>query len=569
MKSVYKTNGQEEILYRKSPFKEDKPPQKYTGPKPVVLLILDGWGLGSHNDGNAIDIANTPNMDRYMAEFPHTQLKASGEAVGLSPRVDGNSETGHTNIGAGTIVYQELPRIDTTIADGSFFKNEAFHKAFQHVKRNNSTLHLLGLVGAGYVHSSLHHMYALLNLCKQEGINQVYIHAFTDGRDSPPNSAVIYIKEILEKCKQLGLGQIATLMGRYYAMDRDKRWDRIERAYNSVVLGYGACIKDPVKAIQEQYARNITDEFIEPLNICNGDGSTRLIQDNDAVIFYNYRVDRPRELTRAFVMPDFEQGIKKESYDPHLEKYEKTHIQKIIAGETFQRKKILKNLCFVTMTQYDDTLPVNVAFPPQDIKNNLGKVLSKNGVRQLRITEMEKRKMVTLYINGRRKQPYPGEDWIIVHSKGVKSYDQAPEMSAREIGAKIIEVIAKDSYDAIICNIANPDMVGHTGDMKAVIKACEVTDQVTGKIVEAVLKKDGIVIITADHGNAEELINYKTNTPDTEHSTNPVPFIVVSNRHKNWPQLLPEGILADVAPTMLQLMGLEIPEQMTGIALIK
>lgn len=541
----------------------------YQGPKPVVLVILDGWGIGPNNAGNAIARAKTPNMDKYWLSYPHTQLAASGQAVGLPSGEDGNTETGHLNIGAGHIVYQDLPRINMSIADGGFYNNAAFINAINHVKKNNSVMHLMGLIGSGGVHSNIEHLYALLNLCKQQGLAQVYIHGFTDGRDSPPTSGINYVQQILDRCESLGIGKLATLIGRYYAMDRDKKWDRIEKTYNALVLGNSEmCVIDPVGAMQQQYDAKITDEFIEPINVCDSDGSKRLIQDNDAVIFFNYRIDRPRELARAFVMSDFESGITNLGFDPYSEKYEKTNIQEKKLIQTFQRNKVLQNLYFTTMTRYEETLPVDVAFPPQNIKNPLCKVLADKGLRQLRITETEKERFVTYYMNGQQDTLYPGEDRVIIPSRGVKSYDQAPEMSTPEIGKEIIDRIRLNAYDVMITNLCNGDMVGHTGNLDATILACEILDGVLGKIVDEVTVRGGVVLITADHGNAEELINNDTGEIDTEHSIFPVPLIIIGQQFSSQSVMLPTGILADVAPTMLKILGINKPESMTGRALI-
>lgn len=545
------------------------PSPSYRGPRPTVLIVLDGWGIGPNNAGNAIIQARTPNLDKYWMTFPHTQLAASGEAVGLPRGEDGNTETGHLNIGAGHIVYQDLPRINMSIADGTFYTNSGFHNAFNHVKAHNSTLHIMGLVGAGGVHSNIEHLFALLNLCKQEDISQVYIHAFTDGRDSPPTSGINYIQQVIDHCAELGVGMIASLMGRYYAMDRDQRWERVEKAYDALTSGeHNKCTTDPIAAIQEQYNQNITDEFIEPITICDEQGTNRVIQDNDAVIFFNYRIDRPRELSRAFVLPDFEQGIKNVAFDPYTEKYAKTNIQPNQIARTFQRKKILNNLYFVTMTQYESTLPVDVAFPPRKVKKPLGRIFSEAGLRQLRVTETEKERFVTYYMNGQTETIYPGEDRIIVPSKGVKSYDMAPEMSAQEIAQQIITSVQDNTYDVIITNICNGDMVGHTGNLEASIKACEYVDSVVGQIVNEVYQRGGLVLITADHGNVEEVINNQTGQIDTEHSIYPVPLMIISSQFANKPLTLPTGILADVAPTLLHLMGLEVPSSMTGRVLL-
>lgn len=549
------------------PFDATFPQRPYTGPKPVLLLILDGWGIGPNNAGNAIARAKTPVMDKLWIAFPHTQLGASGEAVGLPHGEDGNTDAGHINIAAGSIVYQNLPRINMAVADGAFAANPAFLHAFEHVKKNNSCLHLMGLIGAGGVHSNIEHLYALIDACKQHNVTKVYVHGFTDGRDSPPTSGIKYVQDILNKLQTVGFGKLATLMGRFYAMDRDKRWERVEKAYNALTLGSGNCTTDPVAAIKAQYDQGVTDEFIEPISICDQDGQPRLIQDNDAVIFFNYRIDRPRELTRAFVMPDFEQGVKEQGFDPYNFRYEKTHQQKS-GGTTFTRQKILQNLCFVTMTRYEEILPVDVAFPPPDFRYPLGKVLAMAGLRQLRMSETEKEKFVTYHINGQNDELFPGETRVILPSKGAKSYDEIPEMSTREIASEMTKRIREDSADAIICNFANPDMVAHTGNLEAAIKTAEITDQVIGQLIQEIVPRGGVILITADHGNIEEMIDNKTGEVDTAHSTYPVPLIIVGQKYMNNPVTLPSGILADVAPTMLSIMGIPKPETMTGRALI-
>lgn len=556
-------------ILSKKDFDSTYPQQQYNGPKPAVLVILDGWGIGPNNAGNAIARANTPNLDKYWMSFPHTQLAASGEAVGLPHGEDGNTETGHLNIGAGNIVYQDLPRINMAIADGTFDTNPAFINAFNHVRQYNSTLHIMGLIGAGGVHSNIEHLYALLNLCKKQGITNVCIHGFTDGRDSPPTSGINYVQQINNLCAKLGIGKIASLMGRFYAMDRDKRWDRIEKAYSALTQGTGACTKDLIAAMQEQYNKNITDEFIEPITVCDSNGNPYVINDNDGVIFFNYRIDRPRELTRAFVQSNFESGIISEAFDPYQEKYEKTNIQeeKTITS-TFERKKVLKNLYFVTMTRYEDGLPVDIAFPPQFVKSPLGLIFAQHGLRQLRATETEKERFVSYYMNGQKNDLYPGEERVTVHSKGVKSYDEAPEMSAREIVDEIKKRVEQDLCDVVITNICNGDMVGHTGNLEATIKACEVVDEVVGDLVKTVVNKGGVVFITADHGNAEELINNNTGEKDTEHSIYPVPLMIIGRQFMGQSTMLPTGILADVAPTMLKIMGIPKPDAMTGRALL-
>jgi 2,3-bisphosphoglycerate-independent phosphoglycerate mutase len=551
-----------------NPFNDTFTRHPYSGSKPMVLLVLDGWGIGPNNAGNAIARANTPNMDRFWLAFPHTQLSASGEAVGLPRGEDGNTETGHLNIGAGNIVYQDLPRINMAIADGTFNTTPAFMNAFNHVRTHGSSLHLMGLIGSGGVHSNIEHLYALLNLCKEQGITNVFIHGFTDGRDSPPTSGINYIQQIQQLCQKLGVGQIATLMGRYYAMDRDKRWERIEKAYNALTLGTGACTLDPIEAMQAQYNQGLTDEFIEPINVCHASGTPYLINDNDAVIFFNYRIDRPRELTKAFVLPEFEQGIQHESFDPYSIKYEGSHLKQAVGGATFQRQKVVQNLYFITMTRYEEGLPVDVAFPPQFVKNPICKVFADHGLKQLRMAETEKERFVTYYMNGQQEIIYPGEDRIILPSKGAKSYDQIPEMSARELGVEMLKRIRESDYDVIVANFANADMVAHTGNLEATIQACEVLDDVVGQIVKEVVPRGGTVLITADHGNAEELINNASGEVDTEHSIYPVPFIIIGKQFMNKPIMLPTGILADVAPTMLHIMGIPKPESMTGRALV-
>lgn len=546
------------------PFTELYQKQQLQQAGPTVLLILDGWGLGPDYPGNAVIKAPTPNMDQYWISYPHTQLAASGEAVGLPAGVDGNSETGHMNIGAGGIIFQDLPRINAAIADGSFMHNQAFVNAISHVKQHQSTLHLMGLIGGGFVHASTEHLIALLNACKLHGVEKVLIHCFTDGRDSPPTAGTSYVRRLQEQLQQVGVGQLATLMGRYYGMDRDKKWDRIEKAYNALTIGAGNCTQDALGAMQAQYETGVTDEFLEPIVICDKENRPKTVQDNDAVIFYNFRVDRPRELTRAFVQADFEKGILNEDYDPFYEKYHKTSIQQQQYSPTFQRQKIINNLYFVTMTTYERQLPVDVAFPKMQIRENVGRVLSKHGVRQLRITETEKERMVTYYMNGQHEDANPGEDWIIFPSKGVKSYAEVPEMSAQEITTQLLDDLANDRYDMIIANICNGDMVGHTGNLEAGIEACAVVDKMVGQIVNQVLAKNGTILITADHGNVEEMINLESGEPDTEHSTFPVPFIIINKEYQGNSRMLPTGILADIVPTILHLMKIPKPEGMTG-----
>lgn len=538
-------------------------------PRPVVLLIFDGWGIGPANAGNAITQANIPNFRKFSVAYPHTQLTASGEAVGLPRGEDGNTETGHLNIGAGKIVYQDLPRINMSIADGTFETNPVFIQAFEHAKRNNSQLHMMGLIGSGGVHSNINHLYALLTAAKSAGMDgNVVLHLFTDGRDSPPTAAISYINQIQQHLEQLKVGCIGSVMGRYYAMDRDRRWDRTQLAYDALTIGTACTTQDPTEVVQDRYNNNETDEFIKPFNVCNKEGKPHLINDNDAIIFFNFRIDRPRQLTKAFVLPNFEGGIASEGFDPYAVKYEKSHLKAKGPTSTFQRQKVLKNLFFVTMTEYERGLPCNIAYPPQTVDMPLGRVIAERNLKQLRMSETEKERFVTYYFNGQREDPFPGEDRIIIPSKNVATYDLAPEMSAREITTTLIEKINTDMYDLIIANLANADMVGHTGNLQAAIKACETVDECLGNIVNAVNVKNGVVLITADHGNAEEMINNETGEIDTEHSTYPVPFLIIGNAFQNQGRMLPSGILADVAPTILNIMGVPKPNTMTGRALI-
>jgi 2,3-bisphosphoglycerate-independent phosphoglycerate mutase len=540
--------------------------------RPVVLIVMDGWGIAQAGPGNAVSLAKTPNIEMFRNAYPGTLLIASGEAVGLPRGEDGNSETGHMNMGAGQIVYQDLPRINMAIADGSFYKNEAFLEVAKHVKRQNSNLHILGLIGAGGVHSNIEHFYALLLFCKEQNIENVFFHVFTDGRDSPPASALTYIDSVLKKIKELGFGKIATICGRYYAMDRDLRWERTQKAYEAIVDGVGVKEKDPIIAIKDSYNINKTDEFILPTVMVGEDGNpVGLINDRDGVIFFNFRIDRPRQLTKAFVLPNFESHVSKRiAFDPYAERYGKKQYEYYGQMTTFKRKKILKDLFFVTMTEYEANLPVTVAFGPEKVGLPLGKILSDKGLRQLRVSETEKERFVTYYFNGCREDPFLGEDRIEISSPKVATYDLKPEMSAYEIKETVILKLKSKIYDFMLINFANPDMVGHTGVLKAGIKACEVTDDCVGKIVATVSTLGGVTLVTADHGNVEEMINLQTGGVDTEHSTNPVPFIIVANRLNSLKgSNLQQGILADVAPTVLDFFGIDKPSCMTGRSLLK
>lgn len=537
--------------------------------KPVVLIIMDGWGIASAGPGNAIALANTPFYDRFWAVYPKTQLAASGESVGLPRGEDGNSETGHLNLGAGQIVYQDLPRIDMMIADGSFFEIPAFKAAAEYVRKNNTRLHLLGLIGAGGVHSSMRHLFALLKFAQNEKLENVYLHLFTDGRDSAPNSALIYIARAEQEMEKSGLGKIATLCGRYFAMDRDYRWNRTQRAYELMVQGKGNHAPTAQQAVELAYQGGKTDEFIDPAVI----DKKGLIRDYDAAIFFNFRIDRPRQLTKAFILPSFETlKIEKSAFDPYAEKYGLRQYQIPGTTTTFQREEVLEGLFFVTMTEYEKGLPVAVAVPPEVVKLPLGRVLSEKGLRQLRISETEKERFVGYYFNGGREDAFPGEDRVEIPSPKVATYDLKPEMSALGITSELTKRLESNMYDFVVVNYANPDMVGHTGVLQAGVKACEVVDRCVGELTSLVTSLGGAAVITADHGNVEEMINLQTGEVDTEHSTNPVPFIIVDQKQTSVQgsgRNLRRGILGDVAPTLLALMGIEKPSLLTGRNLLE
>lgn len=535
--------------------------------KPVVLIVLDGWGLAPPGPGNAISLAKLETMPFLWHTYPHTQLAASGEAVGLPYGEDGNTETGHINIGAGRVVYQDLPRITMAIKDGSFFTNDAFLAAIAHARTHSSNIHLMGVVSDAGVHASRDHLYALLELLKKQGAaGNVILHIFTDGRDATPRSAERFLAELETHLTSFGVGAIATVMGRYFAMDRDRRWDRTERAYHALTDTSGVPTAGSVQeAIRASYGRNATDEFIQPTIILGSDGSPLpRIGDNDAVIFFNFRIDRPRQLTRAFVLPDFETAKTPDVFDPYAVKYYHRHIVQIEERtKPFTRSVVLKNLFFVTMTQYQPNLPVSVAFPPQKVFAPIGSVLADHKIRQLRVAETEKERFVTYYFNGMREVAYEGEDRLIIPSPSVPTYDLKPEMSARELTEQVLHRIAIGVYGFILINLANPDMVGHTGTIPAAIKACEVVDSCVGSITNAVLAQGGACIITADHGNVEEMLGID-GAMDTEHSTFPVPFIMVYASLQGYPHALPKGKLGDIAPTILAHMNVPIPPEMTG-----
>lgn len=531
---------------------------------PILLIILDGWGIGPNYRGNAVAQAQTPHMHKYQAGYPYAELVASGEAVGLPKGEDGNSEVGHLNLGAGRVVYQDLPRINMAVADGNFLRNEAFLSASKHAKQKRSQLHLLGLVSHGSVHSSVEHLYALLWVAKLQGLGpeQVKIHVFTDGRDGPPTAALGTLAEIDRKIKDIGLGTIATICGRYFAMDRDHHWDRTEKAYRLLTKGEGETALLPYEAIEHAYQKGLTDEFIEPTVIADEKKEPRgLIRPHDACIFFNYRSDRARQLAQAFVVPQFEM-LKTRKFASS--KYHDTPLAATVQVKTFNRGNRTADLYFVTMTEYERGLPVSaVAFPPDDVKMPLARVVAEKGLRQLHVAETEKYPHVTYFFNGGREEPFLREDRIMIPSPRVATYDKKPEMSSLEIAECVLGRLERNHYNFIVVNLACPDMVAHTGVLSAGIKAVEAADICVNKMVNATLAKGGTCVITADHGNVEEMISRETGDEDTKHSTAPVPFMVISEGLQGR-RRLPNGILADVAPTILGLMGIHKPSDMTG-----
>ena len=508
--------------------------------KPVVLMVLDGYGLNSNPEGNAIAMANTPVMDKLMAECPFVEGAASGLAVGLPDGRMGNSEVGHMNIGAGRIIYQDLTRITKSIEDGDFFENKGLLAAIENCKKNNSDLHLWGLLSDGGVHSHISHVYGILELAKKNGLENVYVHAFLDGRDTPPASGKDFVATLEEKMAEIGVGKIASLSGRYYAMDRDNNWDRVQKAYDSLVKGEGVKATSAVQAMEDSYAQDVTDEFVLPTVITDESGAPlSLVKENDSVIFFNFRPDRAREITRAFCDDAF---------------------------TGFDRPFI--PLTYVCFKDYDETIPNKIiAFEKESIDNTFGEYLAKCGKKQLRLAETEKYAHVTFFFNGGVEDPNVDEFRLLVNSpKDVATYDLKPEMSAPEVGMDLVDAIKKNEYDVIVINFANPDMVGHTGVIPAAVKAVERVDQLVGDAVEAVKEVGGVMFICADHGNAEKMIDYETGNPHTAHTTNPVPFILVNAEEGT--KLREGGCLADIAPTLLELMGLDQPAEMTGKSLI-
>lgn len=509
-----------------------------TRPRPVVLISMDGVGVAPPSEGNAVTLAKTPNLDIYWPSYPHTYLEASGLHVGLPPGTDGNSEVGHMTLGAGKVIYQNLPRIDNAISNKSFFLNTNLKQAFLHAKSNRSSIHIMGIVGTGLVHGSIDHLFALINFAVQENANpdKVYLHLFTDGRDSPQTAAIDIIEKIEAYLFQKKIGKIASVVGRAYAMDRNRNWTRTKVAYDLLTMKKGKIVKNWRKAIEESYANNVFDEYLEPMLIVETSPEDAVsIKDNDTIIFYNFRPDRAVQLTMAFEDENF----------------------------TGFEREMLKNIFFIGMVDYEHGFPKKVVFPPEKVLEPLGKVLSDNGLKQLRIAESEKFPHVTYFFNGQNKQIYPGETWLEVPSpKEVPTYDLKPEMSQKWIAEIVVDKISEEKYDFILVNFAGPDMVAHTGNIDATIKSMEACDWAVGKIVDYTIKKGGAVIITADHGNAEEMIDLQTGDIDTKHSTNPVPFLAIKKGFSG--KEIPVGGLSDVAPTILGLMGIKPPPEMTG-----
>ena len=512
-------------------------------PTPILLAILDGWGAGPPSESNAIHVAKTPNMDRWQSNFPNTSLLSHNGAVGLPEGQMGNSEVGHLNIGAGRIVYQDFTRINHAVETGDFFENEILKNTFAKALKNKSGLHLMGLVSDGGVHSHINHLHALLKMAASHGLPKVYIHAFMDGRDTPPSSGLNYISQLQNELSRTGTGRLASISGRFYAMDRDKRWDRVQVAWQAIVDGQGIEASDPIEAVQDAYGRKETDEFIKPIVLLDENNEpVAMVKDNDIVLMFNFRADRVRELTQAFTEDNWQEF--EVNCRPQLADY-------------------------VTFTQYDKRFTLPIAFPPVSMKHILAEEVSGHSLRQLRIAETEKYAHVTYFFNGGKEEPFPLEDRILIPSpKEVATYDQKPEMSAYLVTDELLSLIDNESYSLIVLNFANGDMVGHSGIMEAAVKACEAVDTCLGKIVERFTAKGGIALITADHGNAETMCDPNSHCPITAHSSNPVPFILLSQTHKDC-TLREDGSLRDIAPTILSLQNLPIPQEMTGRSLIK
>lgn len=516
--------------------------------KPLVLIVLDGWGLSNSIQGNPIREATLPTFEKLNRFYPMTALQASGISVGLPWNTAGNSEVGHMTMGAGRVIYQNMPRIALSIQDGTFFQNPILQKAIRGAKEKGTALHLMGLISSGSVHSHRDHLAALLKMAKDEGLEKVYVHAFMDGRDSAPTSGIQHLRELERQIHLIGCGRVVTLIGRNWAMDRNNNWDRVEKAYRMLVDGVGEQVDDLSVAIERSYAKGVTDEFIGATILTENGAPVATIREHDSVIFFNFREDRARELTKAFVLPSFDK---------------------------FERPKPL-DIIFVTLTEYERHLPVDIAFPPEDIENSLGEVLSKGGKRQLRIAETEKYAHVTYFFNGGKEKAFPGEDRILVPSASAEKFDEVPEMSAPEVTNTIIDNIGKKEYDFILANYANADMVAHTGNEEATIEAVQAIDKSLSILLPVVLKAGGAIIITADHGNAEELKDLNTGEIDTEHSNNPIPLWYITpdnHREKSAEQVTREqndvsGLLSDVAPTILEILGVGQPEEMNGSSLL-
>lgn len=515
--------------------------------RPIVLVVLDGWGLSNSVSGNPIRLADLPTFEKLDKFYPMTALQASGISVGLPWNTAGNSEVGHMTMGAGRVIYQNMPRISLAIQDGSFYQNPVLLGAIEHARKHKSKLHLMGLVSSGSVHSHKDHILALCELANRAQFDDVYLHAFTDGRDSAPTGGLQQLKELQREMRLVGTGKVASLSGRHFAMDRNNNWDRIEKAYRMLTEGASEPVSDPLLALERSYAQNVTDEFIVPVNIAPEGKAPVLIEDNDAVVFFNFREDRARELTKAFVLDPF---------------------------DGFARTK--KDLYFVTMTEYEQNLPVKIAFPLEEIRNSLGELLSAHGKKQLRIAETEKYAHVTYFFNGGKEQPFPGEDRILVPSPTVAHFDEVPEMSSPKITETLLEKVREGTYDFILVNYANPDMVGHTGNEEASIEAVEATDKSLSLLIPELLKAGAAIIVTADHGNVEEVKHSSTGEMDTEHSTNPIPLWLITpenQREKSSEEVSEEqnevkGLLSDVAPTILELMEIQKPPEMNGTSLL-
>ncbi len=543
--------------------------------KPVVLIILDGWGVAPPSQGNVIAQAKTPNFDCFFKEYPHTDLIAAGESVGLPANEVGSTEVGHLTIGAGRVILQGLKRINAAIEDGSFFNNPSFLAAVDHVRKNNSKLHIIGIVSSGKVHGSIDHFYALLELCGHLGLNNVYLHIFTDGRDAPPHEAKEILDSVSERLALMKVGTIATISGRYYAMDRDRRWDRVQKVYEAMVEGKGNMAEDYHTAIDAAYQKGFTDELIEPTVITKDGKPIATIDDNDAAIFFNYRIDRPKELTMALTLPDFEEvDTSKFGYTD-----EAHAVTKSKSEPTFARNKVPKNLFFVSMMNYHKNIPVQaVAFDTDIVPKPFSEIVADSHLSQLHMAESEKERFVSYYFDGYREDVYPNEKVVIVPSPRVPTYDKKPAMSTFKLVSEIQKGLEADTYHFIVMNIAAPDMVAHTGNIPATIKACEATDKAVGEIIKMVLQADGTAFITADHGHAEKLLAYPSSSyffttsegsMSTDHSNNPVPLIVISNALKNSPIKMPKGSLSDIVVTILHYMKLPIPDVMTGRNLLE